>query len=88
MWVFLDLPDDLVRDMKQTAAHEGRRLSTLAEESLRRGLNPPPPLSGPHDRPLFPHPDDLPASEMTLGEAFFLAKIHYPLWERRLQSAQ
>jgi hypothetical protein len=76
MWVFLDLPGDLVRDMKQAAAQQGQRLSLVAEESLRRGLSPAPPAAEPHDHPLFPHPDDLPANEMTLGEAFFQAKIH------------
>ena len=75
MWVFLDLSNDLVRDMKQTAAQQGQRLSIVAEEGLRRGLSPAPPPAEPHDHPLFPHPDDLPADEMTLGEAFHLAKI-------------
>jgi len=78
MWVFLDLPDDLVRDMKRTAADEGRRLSELAEESLRRGFTPePPPSDSDLDlHSLLPHPSDHPVDEMTLGEAFVLAKIH------------
>ena len=77
MWVLLDLPDDLVRDMKRTAADEGRRLSELAEESLRRGFSSGPPPSDFELElcSLLPHPTDPPASEMTLGEAFVLAKI-------------
>ncbi len=34
----LDLPDDLVRDLRVAAATEGRRMKDIVEESLRRTL--------------------------------------------------
>ncbi len=37
----LDLPEDLVREMKIRAAREGRRLREVAEEVFRRGLAVP-----------------------------------------------
>jgi len=35
----LDLPSDLVREMKMRAAHEGRKLRDVATEIFRRGLS-------------------------------------------------
>lgn len=37
----LDLPEDLVREMKIRAASEGRKLRDVAEEVFRRGLAAP-----------------------------------------------
>lgn len=34
----LDLPADLIREMKLRAAHEGRKLRDVATEIFRRGL--------------------------------------------------
>ncbi|CAN5136833.1 antitoxin VapB41 [soil metagenome] len=36
----LDLPDDLVREMKVRAAQDGRKLKDVAAEIFRRGLAP------------------------------------------------
>ena len=41
----LDLPSDLVREMKLRAAHEGRKLRDVATEIFRRGLSLPTPPS-------------------------------------------
>lgn len=37
----IDLPEDLVREMKFRAVREGRKLREVAEEVLRRGLEAP-----------------------------------------------
>ncbi len=42
MKMTLDLPSDLVHEMKIQAAHQGRKLKDVAEEIFRRGLAPPP----------------------------------------------
>jgi plasmid stability protein len=34
----MDLPEDLIREMKLRAVREGRKLREVAEEFLRRGL--------------------------------------------------
>ena len=34
----MDLPEDLIREMKFRAVREGRKLHDVAEEVLRRGL--------------------------------------------------
>ncbi len=39
----LDLPSDLIREMKLRAAHEGRKLRDVATEIFRRGLAQPSP---------------------------------------------
>ena len=39
----LDLPADLIREMKLRAAHEGRKLRDVATEIFRRGLSQPSP---------------------------------------------
>ncbi len=41
----LDLPEDLVREMKLRAVHEGRKLRDVATEIFRRGLAQPSPES-------------------------------------------
>lgn len=41
MKMTLDLPVDLVREMKLRAAHEGRKLRDVATEVVRRGLASP-----------------------------------------------
>ena len=38
MKITLDLPPDLVREMKLRAAHEGRKLRDVATETFRCGL--------------------------------------------------
>ncbi|MBG7608852.1 MAG: antitoxin [Verrucomicrobia bacterium] len=35
----IDLPSDLVREMKLLAVHEGRKLKDVAADLLKRGLN-------------------------------------------------
>jgi hypothetical protein len=35
----IDLPPDLVREMKLLAVHEGRKLKDVAADLLKRGLN-------------------------------------------------
>lgn len=64
----LELPADLVRELKLRAAIEDRRLKDVVAEALRRGLAPPPgrPTAG---RVRFPlvltaHPAE-PHTEMT-----------------------
>jgi plasmid stability protein len=42
----LDLPADLVREMKLRAAHEGRKLRDVATEIFRRGLAQSGPQAG------------------------------------------
>jgi plasmid stability protein len=37
----LDLPAELIREMKLRAAHEGRKLRDVATEIFRRGLSQP-----------------------------------------------
>lgn len=41
----LDLPTELIREMKLRAAHEGRKLRDVATEIFRRGLAQPNPQS-------------------------------------------
>lgn len=41
----LDLPADLIREMKLRAAHEGRKLRDVATEVFRLGLSQPRPQS-------------------------------------------
>ncbi len=38
MLVLLDLPGDLVREMREKSAQKGRKLSNTAEECIRRSL--------------------------------------------------
>jgi hypothetical protein len=46
----IDLPEDLVREMKFRAVREGRKLREVAEEVFRRGLAAPATLGRPGDR--------------------------------------
>ncbi len=39
----IDLPPDLVREMKLLAVHEGRKLKDVAADLLQRGLSAPKP---------------------------------------------
>lgn len=55
----LDLPEDLVREMKFRAVREGRKLRDVAAEVFRRGLAAPLPSSGVRHRvklPIIPAP--------------------------------
>jgi hypothetical protein len=46
----IDLPEDLVREMKFRAVREGRKLREVAEEVFRRGLATPASSRGPGER--------------------------------------
>ncbi len=57
----IDLPEDLVREMKFRAVREGRKLRDVAEEVFRRGLAAPPASKGSGERhrvslPIIPAP--------------------------------
>ncbi len=55
----LDLPEDLVREMKFRAVREGRKLRDVAAEVFRRGLAAPAPNPGVRHRvklPIIPAP--------------------------------
>ena len=55
----IDLPEDLVREMKFRAVREGRKLRDVAAEVFRRGLAAPVPSPGVHHRvklPIIPAP--------------------------------
>ncbi len=55
----LDLPEDLVREMKFRAVREGRKLREVAEEVFRRGMAAPGLLPGERRRvklPVVPAP--------------------------------
>jgi hypothetical protein len=55
----IDLPEDLVREMKFRAVREGRKLRDVAEEVFRRGLAAPGPSPGSRHRvklPIVPRP--------------------------------
>lgn len=56
----LDLPEELVRQMKFQAVREGRKLRDVAEEIFRRGLGMPVPSKGGERRrvslPIIPTP--------------------------------
>ncbi len=75
----LDLPTDLVREMKLRAAHEGRNLKDVAADLLKRGLAPDPvhrPIpavtKGTIKLPLFPSPKKAPSSQMSVLELLAL----------------
>ena len=66
----LDLPEDLVREMKIRAASEGRKLRDVAEEVFRRGLAAPAPTAKPSERhrvklPFVPAPVGAPRFELS-----------------------
>ena len=50
----IDLPEDLVREMKFRAVREGRKLRDVAEEVFRRGLAAPAPSPGIRHRVKLP----------------------------------
>lgn len=55
----IDLPEDLIREMKFRAVREGRKLRDVAEEVFRRGLAAPVPVPGVRLRvrlPIIPAP--------------------------------
>ena len=55
----IDLPEDLVREMKFRAVREGRKLREVAEEVFRRGMAAPFPTPGIRHRvklPIIPAP--------------------------------
>ena len=55
----IDLPEDLVREMKFRAVREGRKLREAAEEVFRRGMGAPTPIPGSRHRvklPIIPAP--------------------------------
>jgi hypothetical protein len=57
----IDLPEELVREMKFRAVREGRKLREVAEEVFRRGLAAPAPERRPGERhrvklPIVPAP--------------------------------
>jgi len=71
----IDLPPDLVREMKLLAVHEGRKLKDVAADLLNRGLSseknsPPVPSAGKAaiKLPLFPSPKSAPASRMSADD--------------------
>jgi hypothetical protein len=88
----IDLPDDLVRQVKMRAVAEGRSFKDLIADCLRRGLErqpsadltPPPregPLTiGPAGLPLFHCRPDAPAARSTVEDLLLL--------EQRLQAEE
>ncbi len=70
----LDLPNDLVREMKLRAVHEGRKLKDMAAELLAAGLaakssqtKVPRARKGSIKLPLFPCAADAPARRMSMA---------------------
>ncbi|MCU0790832.1 MAG: hypothetical protein MUE79_07260 [Nitratireductor sp.] len=70
----LDLPNELVREIRLRAVNEGRRVKDVVAGLIRRGLGQDDtaralsPRMGRIDVPLFPTDADAPASRMTIGE--------------------
>lgn len=69
----VDLPSELVREIKLRAVNEGRKLKEVVSDLLRFGLakgnalaNAPLPLKGKVALPLFSSSPKAPASEMSL----------------------
>lgn len=86
----IDLPTDLVREMKLLAAHEGRKLKDVAADLLKRGLGAektsapiPPAQKTAIKLPLFPTPKAAPASRMSTKE--LLAIEQETLYQEDLQ---
>lgn len=64
----MDLPDDLVREMKLRAVQEGKKLQQLAAEVIRRGLATPERPAAIRHRvhlPIVPAPAGAPKFELT-----------------------
>jgi hypothetical protein len=75
----IDLPPDLVREMKLLAVYEGRKLKEVAVDLLKRGLvaaSSSPPVFAPKkttiDLPLFPSSKTAPAFRMNTAELLAL----------------
>lgn len=80
----LDLPDDLVRELKLRSVHERRKLKDVAAAALRRGLQAEPPVPAANEPlppgleinergfPVFKCGPDAPASKMTVEELLAL----------------
>lgn len=74
----LDLPADLVREMKLRAVQMGCKVEEVAAELLKRALAPgkaipaPPATKGTIKLPLFPSPNSAPASRMSTAELLAL----------------
>jgi plasmid stability protein len=93
----LDLPEEIVREMKLRAVMQGRTLRDLAADFLRQGLGmatPRPALSlpqklpydiGDNGIPVFRCGDNAPASHMTLKELLQLEQD--ALYEEDMQRA-
>jgi hypothetical protein len=71
----LDLPNDLVREVKLRAVNEGRKLKDVISDLLRQGLGHPTSTisqgnarRGRIEFPLFPSSPDAPAQRMSLDE--------------------
>lgn len=71
----LDLPNDLVRELKLRAVNEGKKLKDVVADLIRRGFGRDDaargamsPREGHIDVPLFPTAADAPANHMTIGE--------------------
>lgn len=70
----LDLPNDLVQEIRRRAVNEGRKLKDVVADLIRRGLGRDDaarsmsPRKGHIELPLFPTTADAPASHMTIGE--------------------
>jgi plasmid stability protein len=78
MKTILDLPADLVREMKLRAAQRGCKVEDVATELLKRvlatgeAISPPPATKGMIKLPLFPSPQSAPASRMSTAELLAL----------------
>ncbi len=72
----IDLPPDLVREMKILAVYEGRKLKDVAADLLRRGLNTDSSVFSPKKAtiklPLFQSPKASLASRMSTAELLAL----------------
>jgi plasmid stability protein len=75
----LDLPADLVREMKLRAAQMGCKVEDVATDLLKRALAPaksagsaPVAMKGMIKLPLFPSPEAAPASRMSTADLLAL----------------
>ena len=71
----LELPNDLVREVKLRAVNEGKKLKDVISDLLRQGLGHPAPTlpgamarRGRIDVPLFPSSPSAPARRMSLDD--------------------
>ena len=70
----LDLPNDLVREIRLRAVSEGKKLKDVVADLIRRGLGRDDaapamlPRKGHIDVPFFPTAADAQVSHMTIGE--------------------